>query len=107
MYLHDVRATLGHPPSTWFMPWLMKSALTVFTCPQARQGSQAILEKYHKKQLFLMRASLSRAGVDLVTSCDQRLNSGHILEPFKMHNSNFPPTYLKKVFYKKLPNFYY
>ena len=24
-------STLGHPPSAWFMPWLTKSALIVFT----------------------------------------------------------------------------
>ena len=47
-----------------------------------------------------MCGSKHHGGHTLVTSCDQRLNSGHILEPFKMHNSNFPPTYLKKVFYK-------
>ena len=24
--------TFGHPPSAWFIPWDMKSALMVFTC---------------------------------------------------------------------------
>ena len=44
---------------------------------------------------------------EVVTSCAQRLNSGHNDQPCRIGNSSKTPIYLKNVFYKKWADFYY